>query len=97
MRHRYLGHQREVRLGGIVDRPNLLNVLLWSGRIATRGESQPRLHRLSPTGGSAMAAVSLGPSRRCFRDALDQAQSCQHEHLFRLGLDAKEVALLEFP
>ena len=80
-----------------MDRPNLLNVLLWSGRIATRGDSQPRLHRLSPTGSSTMRAFSLGPSRRCFRDAFDQVKRRQHKHLFRLGLDAKEVALLEFP
>ena len=42
-----------------------------------------------------MLAVSLYPSRRCFRDALDQVQRRQHEHLFRFGLDAEEVTLLE--
>ena len=42
-----------------------------------------------------MQAVSLRQSRRCFSDALDQVQRCQHEHPFRLGLDAEEVALLE--
>ena len=42
-----------------------------------------------------MQADSLGQSRRCFGDALDQVQRCQHEHLFRFGLDAKEVTRLE--
>ena len=42
-----------------------------------------------------MHAVSLCPSRRCFRDALDQVQRCQHEHLFSFSLDAEEVTLLE--
>ena len=39
--------------------------------------------------------VSLGPSRRCFGDALDQVQRCQHEHLFRFGLNSEKVTLLE--
>ena len=42
-----------------------------------------------------MRAGSLCPLRRCFRDALDQVQRRQHEHLFRFSLDAEEVTLLE--
>ena len=44
-----------------------------------------------------MPVASFRPSRRCFRDALDQVQRRQHEQLFRFGFDAEEVALLELP
>ena len=58
------------------------------------GHSQTGGIAFSPSHGSTMPAVSLCPSR-CFRDALDQVQRRQHEHLFRFGLDTEEAALLE--
>ena len=42
-----------------------------------------------------MHAVSLCSSRRCFRDALNQVERCQHEHPFSFSLDTEEVTLLE--
>ena len=42
-----------------------------------------------------MPVVSLCLPRSRLRDALDQVQRRQHEHLFRFGLDAEGIALLE--
>ena len=42
-----------------------------------------------------MQAISHCQSRRCFGDALDQVQRCQHEHLFRFGLNPEKVTLLQ--
>ena len=42
-----------------------------------------------------MPVVLLCLPRSRLRDALDQVQRRQHEHLFRFGLDAEGIALLE--
>ena len=44
-----------------------------------------------------MWAASLCPPRRNFRNALDEVQRRQHQHLFRFGLNPEEVTLLELP
>ena len=71
------------------DRPGVC----WRCRTAVIAKSVELL--ANPPNGATKTPVSLRPSRRSFRDALDQVQRRQHEHLFRFGFDVQEAVLLE--
>ena len=70
---------------------NILAVRLAGQQRAGAGGA--RAVELLANARATMPEVSLCLSRSCLGNAFDQVQCCQHEHLFRFGFDAEELAL----